>query len=93
MLAELVLQVRKAPIQFHFLTTQLGQRSRCGELGNTVDIAIRVDHVAGLLEVGALVANLFARSHELGAEVADLLLLDLGRLCVMDTALGAQFRY
>src|SRR6185437_11078778 len=47
--------------------------------------------VAGLLELGALVADLRAGGHELGVEVADLLLLDFVDFDVAETTLSLQF--
>ena len=49
--------------------------------------------MSGLLEVGALVVDLFAGSHELGVEVANLLLFDLVEFAVADAALNLQFLY
>ena len=93
MLAELVLQVREAPVQFHFFTTQFRERGRCGELGNAVDIPIAVDQTPRLFEVGVLVVDLLAGSHQLSVEVANLLLFDFAEFAVADAALNLQFLY
>ncbi len=58
---------------------------------NTVDIAIGVDHVTRLFEADTLVADLFAGGHELGVEVANLLLSDFIDFGVADAALSLQF--